>query len=336
MKVGEHGGGERRALGPWQALEMAAEDHGGEVLVRVGGLDRPRLRQRPDLGEAPREAARPSPRRRVPPRAGPATTRLRRRRRSRPDVRDVAGPPHWAASRPPGFSAAYRRANSALVVRDPVERRGREDRVDGLVSTSWARSDEESTSSGASRVCSTIGAIRRRRSRGRAGPPAARRGRPSRRRARSSPWNSRRGITSRAIASGVRHALVGTRVPVASQAYVRTLSHTVAQARDHARCLLKSDPGAGLDLLGLKHLGVLASSWTRSRRAYDRDLPYLLGLGRLHLDPEPPQALGLDRSAPPPPWTYSLIPPLSRPASTRASPDPTAAAPRRDGSTMSP
>ena len=45
----------------------------------------------------------------------------------------LPSPPHCATSCPPGRSAACRRAKQPIVIGDPVEGRGREDRIHGLV-----------------------------------------------------------------------------------------------------------------------------------------------------------------------------------------------------------
>ena len=41
-------------------------------------------------------------------------------------------PPHWATRRPPARRAPTQRGEQRVVVGDPVERRGREDDVDGV------------------------------------------------------------------------------------------------------------------------------------------------------------------------------------------------------------
>ena len=106
------------------------------------GLHRLRLQPAARLGEAGARAGAP----RSPPApakfqrpSSPLEVRRVARRRRRPRrsparcAATLPSPPHWATRRPPGRSAARRRAEEPVVVGDPVEGRGREDEVDRLV-----------------------------------------------------------------------------------------------------------------------------------------------------------------------------------------------------------
>ena len=209
-----------------------------------GGLDRPRLQPRPDVGEA--DASRRCAGllgRGVVPRSGPATEGgLVDGVDRRLHVGDVPAPPHCAASRPPGLSAARSRANSALVVLDPVEGGGREDGVHGLGRAAGRRGRRRRPRSRRRRV-SLDHRLRCRRPRSR--------GRPARARdERGDPAGATAGVEDAFVAAagrggrsrrgpsrsaGPRHGRRNWH-PIRVAAYVRTLSHTLAADREITRC----------------------------------------------------------------------------------------------------
>ena len=146
----------------------------------------------------------------------------------------LPAPPHCATSRPPGFSARAG-GRTGVVVADPVERRGRDDRVDRLVELELEQvglAHVDAGSAAAAAPPRPSPASRRRRSRARAA--AARRARRSRgrcrsrrrapsRRPRAPAAAARRAPSPRSAPTGARRR----RRPSHVAAYVRTLSHTV-------------------------------------------------------------------------------------------------------------
>ena len=189
---------ERYPLSLRQTVEMRADDRRREVLARVRragparAAARSRRRVKPAASRRARRvsASRSSRARAI--RGGPGG----RQRRSRPARSRVAGAPHWATSRPPGFSAAYRRANRR-----------------SWSAIQWNVAVEMIASTGSSRVSSTrsdANASTRspsRRASARPSPHCRRRRPPSR-------WARARQQLGHAAgaAAGVEHALVAAQV----------------------------------------------------------------------------------------------------------------------------
>ena len=128
--------GSRSSCG--QVLHVRAEHDRREELARLLGLLRRRLQPALGLGEAGGEQAAPGLLRR---RRSSTAARSSRSAPHRAPARETSlacprstsmlpSPPHCATSRPPGAQRRVQPREQPLVVGDPVERRGREDRVE--------------------------------------------------------------------------------------------------------------------------------------------------------------------------------------------------------------
>ncbi len=171
-----------------QPLEVGAQDDRPQVgLERLAGLEAGRFVRQPalDVDEAGRVQARGRVERRLEV-DGPEPAVADRRRAPAGSLAMLPTPPHWATSQPPGRRTAARLREQRVVVRDPVERRGRQDRVHRLVERErLARGPRRGTR------------------------PGRRSGRAARARARPSPPSRRgrrRGRRGRRSASALGHA----------------------------------------------------------------------------------------------------------------------------------
>ena len=237
---GEHGVDERRRA-PSSGSRSRCEPRidGGEVLARVLGLDRPRLQPGPDVVEAgAREPPAVSVGRGEVPRPGPAAQRgvvdgVDRRLH----VGDVARAAALGDEPAAGLAALRAGGRRALVVGDPVERRGREDRVDRLVELELeqvATANASTRSPKRALACSTIACVpstathARRAARARSSAAVTRPVPQPASSTRSSPSRSSRSSTSRPHAPAGRTCGRRRRRSIRVAAYERTLSHTPA------------------------------------------------------------------------------------------------------------
>ena len=130
VELRQHGVDERRrAPRPAGARGASRGSRSSKYSRGSGGLDRPRLQPGPDVDEARRASAAPSSARGVAKFHGPAQPRKAGWSTASIAACTLAmfpAPPHWATSRPPGRSAACRRANrrswSAIQWKVAVER----------------------------------------------------------------------------------------------------------------------------------------------------------------------------------------------------------------------